>query len=51
MKEKEKTLEKELTEIEASNLSDIKFKVMIIRMPKEFCDNFNKLSGNNNSMK
>ena len=32
MKEEEKSPEKELNEVEASNLSDIEFKVMVIRM-------------------
>ena len=32
MKEQEKYPEKEQNEIEASNLSDIEFKVMVIRM-------------------
>ena len=33
---------KELNEIEASNLSDIEFKKMIIRMLKELSDNYKK---------
>ena len=43
-KEKEKSPERVLNEIEASNLSDTEFKVMVIRMLKE-------LSENNISMK
>ena len=35
MKGKEEAPEKELSEIEASNLSNIEFKVMVIRMFKE----------------
>ena len=41
---------KELNEIEASNLSDIEFKKMVIRMLKEPSDNFKELSGNYNGM-
>ena len=44
MKEKEESPEKELNEIEVSNLSDIEFKLMVKRMLKE-------LSGNDISMK
>ena len=36
MKEEEESPEKELNEIEVSKLSDIEFKVMVIRMFKEF---------------
>ena len=36
MKEKKECPEKELREIEASNLSNIEFKVMVIRMLKKF---------------
>ena len=36
MKEENKTPEKELSEMEISNLSDAKFKTMVIRMLKEF---------------
>ena len=32
MKKQQKSLRKELSEMEASNLSDIEFKVMVIRM-------------------
>ena len=35
MKEKKETTKKNLREIKASNLSDIEFKVMVIRMLKE----------------
>lgn len=50
MKEKEETPEKELNKMEASNLSDIEFKVMVIKMLKEFSENYKKLSRNYNSM-
>ena len=40
MKEKEDSPEKELNEIEASNVSDIEFKVMVIRMLKELSENY-----------
>ena len=43
-KQKEKSPENELNEIEVSDLSDVEFKVMVIRMFKE-------LSGNSISMK
>ena len=42
MKEQEKTPEKELNEMEASNLPDTEFKKMVIRMLKELIENFNK---------
>ena len=35
MKEQNKTLEKELNEMEIINLSDAEFKTLVIRMPKE----------------
>ena len=38
-------------ETEASNLSDIEFKVMVIRMFKALCENYKELSGNYISMK
>ena len=41
----------ELNEIEASNLSDIEFKRMFIRMLKELSNNYKELSGNYHSMK
>ena len=40
-----------LSEIKASNLSDIEFKVMVIRMLKELSENYKKLSGTYISMK
>ena len=42
IKAQEKSPEKELNEIEASNLPDIDFKTMIIRMLKELSEHFNK---------
>ena len=42
---------KELNEMEVSKLSDIKFKIMFIRMHKELTDNYKELSDNYNSMK
>ena len=42
MKEKEKSLEKELNELEANHLSDIEFQKMVIRMLKDLSENFNK---------
>ena len=42
---------KELNEMEASKLSDIKIKRMVMRMLKELTDNYRELSGNYNSMK
>ena len=57
-KGKEESPNKELDEIEASNLSDIGLKVMVIRMLKEFNENYKELywsykehSGNYSSMK
>ena len=40
-----------LNEIEASNLSDKEFKVMVIRMLKEIRENCKELNGNYISMK
>ena len=42
---------KELNEMEASKLSDIEFKRMVIRMLKELTDNYEELSENYSSMK
>ena len=39
MKEQEKSQEKELNEMEASNLSDIEFKVMVIRCSRNLVRN------------
>ena len=40
-----------LSEIEARNLSDIEFKVMVIMMLKELSENYKELSGKYISMK
>ena len=48
---KEESPEKQVNEIEASNLSDIEFKVMVIRMLKELSENYKDLSGNYINMK
>ena len=37
--------------MKVSNLSDIEFKIMVIRMLKELKDSYKELSDNNNSMK
>ena len=42
---------KELNEIEASNLSDIEFKKMIIRMLKELSEKYKELNGTYSNMK
>ena len=42
---------KELNEFEASNLSDIEFKKLVIRMLKKDNNDCKELSGKNNSMK
>ena len=51
LKRKEESSERALNEIEASNLSDIEFKIMVIRMLKELIENYKELSGNYISMK
>ena len=42
MKEQDKSPEKEINEVEASNLRDIEFKKIVIRMLKELSENYNK---------
>ena len=42
---------KELKEMEASKLSDMEFKRIVIRMLKEHRDNYKELGENYNSMK
>ena len=42
---------KELNEMEVSKVSDIEFKIMIIKMLKELTENYKELSGNYTSMK
>ena len=51
MKKKEESSEKELKEIEASNLPNIEFKVVVITMLKELSENYKELNGNYISMK
>ena len=43
MKEKENIPEEELNEMEANNLSDTEFKVMVIRILKELSDKYNNM--------
>ena len=43
MKEQIKTPEKELNEMEISNLSDTGVKTLVMRMLKELCENFNSI--------
>ena len=43
MKEQIKTLEKELNEMELSNLSDVEFKLLVIRMLQELTGYFNSI--------
>ena len=42
---------KELKEMEVTKLSDIKFKIMVMKMLKELTDNYKELSENYISMK
>ena len=42
---------KELNEMELSTLTDIEFKIMVIRILRELTDNYKALSENYNSMK
>ena len=46
MKGKQEASERMLSEIEASQLSDIEFKEMIISKPNEVTENYQKLQGN-----
>ena len=43
MKEQTKTPEKDLNEMEISNLSDIEFKTLVIRMLKELSEDLNSI--------
>ena len=43
MKEHIKTPEKELSEMEISNLSDAEFKTLVIRMLKEHCEDLSSM--------
>ena len=47
----EDALLKELSEMEVSKLSDIEFKIMVIKMLGELTDNYRELSENYISMK
>ena len=46
MEEKEEASERMLNEIEASQLSDIEFKALVIRKLNELTQNYQKLQGN-----
>ena len=46
MKGKEEFSERMLNEIEASQLSDIEFKALVIRKLNELMENYQKLRGN-----
>ena len=50
IKGKEEASERMLNEIEASLLSDIEFKVMVIRKLNELTENYQKLQGNYNEI-
>ena len=50
MKGKEKDSERMLNEIEASQLSHIEFKAMVIRKLNELTENYQKLQGNYNEL-
>ena len=43
MKEQIKTPEKELNEVKISNLSELEFKTLFIKMLKEFSENLNSI--------
>ena len=51
MKEQNKTLEKELNEMEISNLSDAEFKTLVIRILKELSGYFNNIKKTQSKMK
>ena len=42
---------KDLHKMEGTKLSNIEFKLMVIKMPKELTDHYKELSENYNSMK
>ena len=50
MKGKEEPSERMLNEIEASQLSDIEFRTMVIRKLNELTENYQKLQGNCNEL-
>ena len=43
MEEQIKTLGKELNEMEISNLSDVEFKTLVIKMLKELSEDYNSI--------
>ena len=51
MKEQIKTPEKKLCEIEISNLSDAKFKTLVIRMLKKLSEDFSSIKKTQSEMK
>ena len=51
MKEQNKTLEKELSKMKISNLSDAEFKTLVIRMLKEIIGYFNSIKKTQAEMK
>ena len=51
MKEENKTPEKELNEVDISNLSDAEFKTLVIRMLQEFTGHFNSIKKTQAEMK
>ena len=51
IKEQIKTLEKELNEMEISNLSDVEFKTLVIRMLKEISKDLNSIKKIQSEMK
>ena len=50
MKGKEEASERMLTEKEASQLSDVEFKAMVIRKLTQLTENYQKLQGNYNEL-
>ena len=50
LKGKEEASERVLNEIEASKLSDIEFKTMVVRKLHELRENYQKLQGNYNEL-
>ena len=51
MKEEIKTPEKEINEMEISNLSDAEFKILVIRMLKELSEDLNSIKMTQSEMK
>ena len=50
MKEMKEYPEKELSKIEASNFSDIEFKIIVIKILNELSENYKELNGNYQEM-